>query len=221
MPSNAFAGFRNGFYGMSRAIGSRCLVATTNCSSQQFMCFDIEGLRLTPLAYEQSRHIPICIGDNSVQCKIEYPCPADTLDVSNACTEVLRISRAIYTLFNVYDCTWFLVRDVIIIAHLVLVFAGLVFFLIAPDKAVHILSLLIRSTEMGNLLLGNEAKTVLGCDSIVFIAVILAVCSLLWEIVWAIFLLYLLFIWLPNAFMSPDPPSSPYNAGPASVRLVP
>lgn len=112
MPSDTFAGFRNGFYGMSRLKGSQCLL-TVNCSSR-FMCFHIEGLDVTPLFYSLSAKIPVCNGDLSQRCKIEYPCPV--LEIPVQCDSgVLGISEAIWVKFGVYSCPWFTARDAFII----------------------------------------------------------------------------------------------------------
>jgi len=112
MPPDTYAGFRNGFYGMSRIENSKCLV-TPNCTSL-VMCFKIEGLDITPLSYALSSDIPLCMGNLSQRCKIEYPCPLP--DTPFQCSSgVLGISEAIYTRFGVYSCPWFSVRDGFII----------------------------------------------------------------------------------------------------------
>ena len=112
MRSDAFAGFRNGFYGMSRVKDSKCL-ATVNCTSR-VLCFTIEGLDITPLAYELSAKIPVCIGDISKRCKIEYPCSIPVIP-SECSSGVLGISEAIWVGFGVYSCPWFTARDGIIV----------------------------------------------------------------------------------------------------------
>lgn len=114
MPSDTFAGFRNGFYGMSRAVNSKCLV-TPSCTNSS-MCFRLEGLNITPLAYESSTGVPFCNGDLSKQCKIEYPCSITEQVFSFECSlRILWISEAMYTGMGVSSCEWFLVRDIIII----------------------------------------------------------------------------------------------------------
>jgi hypothetical protein len=175
MPSDTFAGFRNGFYGMSREVGSRCLVATlpnsspSNCSIWPFMCFRIEGLFITPLAYEQSSRIPLCIGHNTAQCKIEYPCPTDdNEDLDEPCDGPLRISRLMYTRFNVHDCGWFRARDIVIIIHWGLVFIGSIVYLAAAD----------------------EKADLYAPTALTALAVVAA--ALVWEFAWVALLLYML-----------------------------
>ena len=112
MPSDTFTGFRNGFYGMSGVKGSKCLV-TPNCTSF-FMCFIIEGLSVTPLSYQLSSATPVCNGNLSLRCKIEYPCPIPQEEFRCGGV-VLGISQAIWTKMGVYNCDWFKVKDVFII----------------------------------------------------------------------------------------------------------
>jgi len=112
MPSDVFAGFRNGFYGMSRVQNSECSVMP-NCTSW-FMCFRIEGLSITPLSAEKSKDLPVCNGGPSLECKIEYPCfVPDAVTPFECKSGFLLISQSIYSQFGVYSCSWFTCRDII------------------------------------------------------------------------------------------------------------
>jgi len=103
MSPYTFTGYRNGFYGLSRANGSGCMVTVrATCS---VLC--PEGLNIT--AFQPDEQLPWCIGDPSLDCVIEVPCKRQCKRA------VLGISEAIYTLFNVYDCGWFTGRDCLII----------------------------------------------------------------------------------------------------------
>jgi hypothetical protein len=113
MPSDRFAGFRNGFYGKSRVKNSQCLV-TRNCTSWGPLCFHIEGMFVTPLEYSLSSSIPVCVGDSSTICKIELPCFVDEPPVK--CDAAIGISQSIYKRFNVYNCEWFKWRDGVMVA---------------------------------------------------------------------------------------------------------
>ena len=177
MPSDTFSGFRNGFYGMSRVRNSQCLATLANCSSSFWspMCFDIEGLYISPLEFAQSSQIPVCVGDASIQCKIEYPCPDP--DIPFRCDAVLGISQEIYTRLNVYDCDWFKIRDGIIIGHWILTFIG-------PC---------IYSTVFDGKLPNDYL--------VVLIFLVLIGCSFVWEFAWAAFLLGLVCVGLFRVVM--------------------
>jgi hypothetical protein len=109
MPSNAFTGVRNGFFGISRAPSSSSCEYSTNCSADD--CVMVEGVNVSKLADHQSTSssIPLCRGNLSEVCKIEYPCPA--VQMPFQCHGDLHISRAIYTRMGVYNCTFFIIRD--------------------------------------------------------------------------------------------------------------
>lgn len=113
MRADAFSGVRNGFHGMSRVLESKCLYSTdcTNASA----CTKMEGLNVWATSpFEQTNALPVCIGDPSKTCKIEYPCPV--LPAQRVCKDgVLKVSEAIYTSFGLYNCTWFGFRDGVII----------------------------------------------------------------------------------------------------------
>ena len=140
MPYNSFAGFRNGFYGMSRDIGSKCL-AVTNCSNSPYMCVKIEGLDISPLADAGLiNKLPFCMGNPNIQCKIEYPCYEDGLIQPEKCG-VLGVSYWLYTaMMGVYSnnsCNdWLKYRDIVTIVCLVIVFFFCLFgYYSANDKS--------------------------------------------------------------------------------------
>jgi hypothetical protein len=109
--SDSYGGVRNGFFGMSRLSGSKCLLST-NCSNI-YNCSAIEGINVTSSQpFILTDILPPCTGDLSKPCKIETPCTA--LPIPFTCDDALvGISELIYSRLKIYDCIWFKARDII------------------------------------------------------------------------------------------------------------
>ena len=114
MRPDAYSGVRNGFYGMSRVLGSQCLYST-QCSNPSF-CQQVEGLNILLLPnFTQANSLPVCMGDPSTECKIEYPCPIPPPAPFECDSDFQQVSGDIYTRMGAYECWWFTFRDVVIV----------------------------------------------------------------------------------------------------------
>jgi hypothetical protein len=108
---DVFGGVRNGFFGMSRALGSKCMYST-NCTNAS-ACSVIEGINVSiPTNVSSGYSLPHCVGDHSEICKIEYPCPPDPVPFT--CDGLIGVSEAIYTKLGIYDCNWIRGRDIVV-----------------------------------------------------------------------------------------------------------
>ena len=114
MPSNAFAGFRNGYLGKTAISNSEC-AASPNCTSL-FFCFHIEGLDIMLLP-DGDKNLPQCKGNLSQRCKINFPCGHnDEPELPFVCGKgPLSLSEAMWTRMGVYNCGWFVARDWLVV----------------------------------------------------------------------------------------------------------
>ena len=136
MPSDTFTGIRNGFCGMSRVPNSPCLVST-NCTNGA-LCFIMEGVSFNILPYESSINVPLCKGDPSIRCKIEYPCNEPFEEASFNCSDNKLppiLSEAIYAPMGVRSCKWFEIRDTITVVFWALSLICITSCLGRPDHA--------------------------------------------------------------------------------------
>ena len=217
MPSDTFAGFRNGFYGMSGVANSKCLVSI-GCTSSA-ICFQFEGLNITPLVYESSASVPLCNGDASKLCKVEYPCSVpEPVSVSECSPRVLRISEAMYTGMGARSCEWFLARDIITILAWFMAAVSVWGFGIsnAPLLGVLWTSLGFRPESTY-----SETPWARGCMDVSLYLVLVAVLCL-WEVVLMLIIISGSFLALRNCLFTgykAIPTKDPTNV--ASVRLVP
>ena len=147
MRADAYSGVRNGFYGMSRVPGSKCLYSTQCANSSS--CIQVEGLNVSLLPpFEQTNALPVCMGYPLKPCKIEYPCPIIPVPFECAtATGAFKVSEAIYSRFGIYNCIWFQVRDGVIIYNWICAILTACY---VPATPSHIVSELLTKSHMNH-----------------------------------------------------------------------